>query len=52
MMHVYLLGVTSSAVVVDVQIQTSADDGNGNSGLFMYKDNTVFKIFPKYNKVS
>jgi len=41
---------TSSAVVVDVQMRTSADDGKGNSGFFIYSDKTVFRMSPRYNK--
>ena len=33
--------------MVDVQIQTSVDDGKGNSGFFIYTDKTIFRISPK-----
>ena len=38
--------LTSSAVVADVQMQTSADEGKGTLGSFMCNDNTVFKTSP------
>ena len=39
--------ITSSAVVVDEQIQTSADDGKGKEESFMYSDKTVLRRSPK-----
>ena len=45
-----MVSFTSSAVVMDVQMHTSADDGKGKSESFMYSDKTVFKTSPKSKK--